>query len=33
MTSVRDDLLFSGRGVIWMRYEDDDGAKGLYRAS
>ena len=27
MRDVRDDLLFSGRGVPWMRYEDDDGKK------
>lgn len=27
MELVRDDLLFSGRGVMWMRYEDDGGKK------
>jgi|TARA_R100000093_G_scaffold41509_4_gene21695 hypothetical protein len=27
MYHVRDDLLFAGRGVIWMRYETDDGER------
>ena len=27
MQGVRDDLLFSGRGVMWLRYEDDGGKK------
>ncbi|GMM93109.1 hypothetical protein [Qipengyuania sp. MTN3-11] len=27
MHHVRDDLLFSGRGVMWLRYESDDGKK------
>jgi hypothetical protein len=27
MTEVRDDLIFTGRGVPWMRYESDDGQK------
>lgn len=27
MQEVRDDLLFAGRGVMWLRYEDDDGQK------
>lgn len=27
MTATRDDLLFSGRGVVWLRYESDDGQK------
>jgi len=27
MQSVRDDLLFSGRGVMWLRYESDDGKR------
>lgn len=25
MYEVRDDLLFSGRGVLWLRYDTDDG--------
>lgn len=27
MCEVRDDLLFAGRGVMWLRYETDDGQK------
>ena len=27
MCEVRDDLLFAGRGVPWLRYENDDGQK------
>jgi len=27
MQSVRDDLLFSGRGVMWLRYESEGGKK------
>lgn len=27
MTEVRDDLIFTGRGVPWMRYETDGGKK------
>lgn len=27
MTQVRDDLIFAGRGVMWLRYESDDGQK------
>lgn len=25
MLSVRDDLIFAGRGAMWLRYEDEDG--------
>lgn len=27
MEQVRDDLLFAGRGVMWLRYETDDGKR------
>lgn len=27
MQSVRDDLIFTNRGVMWMRYETDDGKR------
>jgi hypothetical protein len=27
MCEVRDDLIFAGRGVIWLRYETEDGQK------
>src|SRR5688572_10024207 len=27
MCHMRDDLLFAGRGVLWLRYETDDGQK------
>lgn len=27
MEHVRDDLLFAGRGVMWLRYETDDGKR------
>lgn len=27
MEHVRDDLLFAGRGVMWLRYEDDGGKR------
>ena len=27
LRAVRDDLIFSGRGVVWMRYEDDGGKR------
>lgn len=30
MIQTRDDLLFNGRGVIWVRYETDDGQKVCY---
>lgn len=27
MLSVRDDLIFAGRGAMWLRYEDEDGQR------
>lgn len=27
MCEVRDDVLFAGRGALWLRYENDDGQK------